>query len=491
MKTIHILHLEDNPEDANLIQTMVKRLDLACHFIWVDTKEKFENSITNPELNIILSDYALPHYNGLAALQYAKEKRPGLPFILLSGTIGEERAIELFKAGAADFITKNNLQRLAPTIKRAVEEVEEKNKRELAEKKLKANEVLFRQFAENIKEVFWRFSPDGNDVIYTSPAYEEIWGLPISGLDENPLAWYESILPEDKLKLNDFFSMAKANIASLEFEFRIQRPDKTIRTILSRASLLKENGQGIVGIIAIAVDITLRAEFRDKLQSSLEEKEAMLKEIYHRVKNNLQVVSSLLYMQAKSIPDPTSRDLFLESSARVKSMALVHEMLYQSGNLACIEMHNYLQNLTKYLVEIYHVNISRIKLFIKSETVSLGIDEAIPCSLIVNELISNAYKHAFPDEKPGQIQVRIERIKKNILLQVSDNGIGFPSQVDFNNTSTLGIQLVHALTKQLGGDIQLDTAHGTTFTLVFPVTQGDVSDEIQGVVNEDGSEVHL
>lgn len=140
MKTIHILHLEDNPDDANLIQILLKHADFTCNIVLVDTKEKFEAEIKNPALTLILSDYTIPNYNGLVALKYRNENRPGIPFILISGTIGEERTIEVFKAGVTDYIKKDNLERVAPAITRALQEVEEKNKLKLAE------EAIFNAF---------------------------------------------------------------------------------------------------------------------------------------------------------------------------------------------------------------------------------------------------------------------------------------------------------------------------------------------------------
>lgn len=339
--------------------------------------------------------------------------------------------------------------------------------RNRAQENLATNELMFRQFAENINEVFWRISPSGKEVYYASPAYEKIWGYPVDDLYKNPLAWYAAILEEDKPKLDGLFTMAEDNIPSLEFEFRILRPDKKIRTILARATLLKEDNV-IVGIIGIALDITIRDVYKHKIQDSLAEKEAMLKEIYHRVKNNLQVVSSLLNMQANTIEHSPSKRAFLESAARIKSMSLIHEMLYQSGNLAEIRIDKYLQKLTAYLADVFHVDINVIKLITEADAISLGIEQAIPCGLIVNELISNAFKHAFPNGREGEVKISLELSNNNIIMRISDNGIGLDEKIDFDNSTTLGIPLIQALTKQLEGSIKLESNNGTVFTLTFP-----------------------
>ena len=475
MKTMHILHFEDNPDDADLMQTMLKRSSLTCNILWVDTKEKFEVAIVNPEIDIILSDYAIPNYNGLAALKISKEKRPDIPFILLSGRIGEEKTIEMFEAGVTDFITKDNLQRLVPSIIRALNEAEEKNKRKLAEETLKERELLFRQFTENIPEVFWRTTPELDKFIYVSPAFEKIWGRKVEELYQNPQAWFEPIVAEDQSKVKEsFLKMANEDMPNIEIEYKIIRSDGQKRTILDRGSLLKENNK-IIGLIGIATDITERAKIKETLRASLAEKEALLKEVYHRVKNNLQVVSSLLNLQAEATQEPAAQEVLIRSSARVKSMALIHEMLYQTENLAHIDMENYIDNLFKYLFEIYNVDSNKIKLSTDIDTISLSIDSAIPCGLIINELISNALKYAFHGNKSGEIKFSFKKYGNNIILIISDDGEGIPSHIDIKNTSSLGMRLIHSLTKQLDGNIVLEKGKGTTFTLTFA---GDKSENL-------------
>lgn len=203
------------------------------------------------------------------------------------------------------------------------------------------------------------------------------------------------------------------------------------------------------------------------LQDSLKEKEALLKEVYHRVKNNLQVVSSLLSLQAEASQEFSVKEVLIQSSTRIKSMALIHEMLYQTKNLANIGMEDYINNLLKYLFEIYAVDSNKIKLTTDIDDVSLSIDTAIPCGLIINELTSNALKHAFPGNKSGEIKFLFKKQENKIILILSDEGVGIPPQIDIKNTSSLGMRLIHSLTKQLGGNIILESGKGTTFTLTF------------------------
>jgi len=203
------------------------------------------------------------------------------------------------------------------------------------------------------------------------------------------------------------------------------------------------------------------------LQDSLKEKEVLLKEIYHRVKNNLQVISSLLNLQVETTSDSSAQLVLLESAARVKTMALIHEMLYQSGNLARVEMADYVKNLFNYLYDIYEIDPQQVKHSLDIDSISLNIDKAIPCGLIINELVSNAFKHAFPNNKAGEIKLTLNKQENNLILAVEDNGVGVPENIDIRNTSSLGMQLIHNLTKQLAGNIVLKREIGAVFTLTF------------------------
>jgi PAS domain S-box-containing protein len=349
----------------------------------------------------------------------------------------------------------------------------EKTKRSEIQQKLTISESLFRQFAENIDEVFWRYDPKAEKIVYVSPAYEKIWKRTVEEIYEYPEAWLESVVPEDRTRVKEVFaSIYKGETSSVSVEYKIMQPNAEIRNILDRATLLKEeSSRELIGVIGIATDITELKKVEYDLSLSLKEKEALLKEIYHRVKNNLQVVSSLLSLQSRSIVDPDAKKMMIESASRVKAMALVHEMFYRSGNLAKIEIEKYVSNLSKNLLEIYHVNPALVKLDVDIDTISLNLEEAIPCGLIINELLSNAFKHAFPAGKSGVVTIAIKKRNKNVILTVSDNGVGLPANMDVGNTATLGMQLIYSLAKQLEGDINLDRTKGTNFTFIFALKE--------------------
>ena len=213
--------------------------------------------------------------------------------------------------------------------------------------------------------------------------------------------------------------------------------------------------------------ITERKQAEDQIKASLKEKEVLLKEIHHRVKNNLQVISSLLSLQSQHITDKESLEMFQESQNRVWSMSLVHEKLYQSKDLSRIDMKEYTKDLTTSLFRSYADSTAAIKLKTKIGDLLLTITTAIPYGLIINELISNALKHGFPDGRQGDITIAMHPVNNKIKLVVSDTGVGFPEGIDFRNTTTLGMQLVTSLVEQLEGTIELDRRDGSTFTICF------------------------
>ena len=213
-------------------------------------------------------------------------------------------------------------------------------------------------------------------------------------------------------------------------------------------------------------DISHRKKVENEIKTSLEEKEVLLKEIHHRVKNNLQIISSLLDLQANYVDDMEAINVLHESQNRVKSMAMIHEMLYQSNNLYSIEFSGYIRNLVQDLLYSYGTN--NIRFAINIEQIFLNIETAIPCGLIISELVSNSLKYAFPDNNVGEIFVNLRSHGEEFELIISDNGIGFPEDLNFKDIqSSLGLQLVNMLINQLDGSIKLDRTQGTMFKIKF------------------------
>ncbi len=220
--------------------------------------------------------------------------------------------------------------------------------------------------------------------------------------------------------------------------------------------------------VAIRTDITANKLAEERIRASLREKEVMLKEIHHRVKNNLQVVSSLLRLQARNLKHPETIAAFEESGTRVQSMALVHEKLYQSSSLSELDFAAYAQSLTDSLLRAFGTDASVIRLHLDMDKVHLDINQAIPCALILNELVSNTLKYAFPDGRAGEIRIRLRAdAERSVCLMVGDNGVGLPADLDPRNARTLGLQLVATLVTQLRASLEIRRTHGTGYALAF------------------------
>jgi two-component sensor histidine kinase len=216
-----------------------------------------------------------------------------------------------------------------------------------------------------------------------------------------------------------------------------------------------------------------RKAAEERIGASLEEKELLLREIHHRVKNNLQVVSSLLSLQSGATRDPATTEILAESQNRVRSMALIHEKLYQSEGLERVDFADYVRSLITGLLWTYRSTAGGVTFTVAADDVSLGIDRAIPCGLIVNELFSNALKHAFPAGRSGAIEVSLRAEHEppgepSIVLTIRDDGVGLPDDLDIRKTGSLGLQLVGTLSRQIGGVFEVGTGPGTTFSIRFP-----------------------
>jgi two-component sensor histidine kinase len=216
-------------------------------------------------------------------------------------------------------------------------------------------------------------------------------------------------------------------------------------------------------------DVTDSRKAEEQIKSSLKEKEVLLKEIHHRVKNNLQIVSSLLNLQGAEIEDPTASQKFRDSQDRVKAMALIHERLYQSSDLAKIDFAGYVRSLTGHLLRSYKVDTNAIRLTLEVESVPMNLDVAIPCGLMINELVSNALKYAFPQRGDNEIKIRFSEGNEGALrLVVRDNGIGFPENLNPEESDSLGLKLVRTLTEQLGGRVQYRNQNGFVCEISIP-----------------------
>ncbi|MCD1295435.1 hypothetical protein CUJ83_10535 [Methanocella sp. CWC-04] len=281
---------------------------------------------------------------------------------------------------------------------------------------------------------------------------------------------FDFIRPVDKIKCNVMMKNLKEDMTPIQsIEEKLERADGS--TIDVEISATPFYYQDIPVIQIIVRDITGRKRAEEHIKRSLTEKEVLLKEIHHRVKNNLQIISSLLNLQSNNIADKSTRDMFIESQNRIKSMALLHERLYQSKDLSKISFREYVISLVSHLFRSYKINSGDISINVDVDDVYLSIDTAIPCGLIINELVSNSLKHAFPDDRKGDVAVKLHFDGEHYRLMVKDNGIGLPKDINIQNSRSLGLQLVYTLTDQLDGKIEFFNGIGTEFRIEFKETK--------------------
>jgi PAS domain S-box-containing protein len=330
-------------------------------------------------------------------------------------------------------------------------------------------EARYRALVEQIPAVTFMASLDGGlNEVYVSPQIEALLGFPQEEWMRNPVLWFRQLHPDDAELWNQEFARGCSTGGPFRAECRFIARDGSVVWVHGEARLIPDEHGRPVLLQGVAFDITESKRAEEIVRASLREKEILLKEIHHRVKNNLQITSSLLRLQAARIPVTEAQQFLRESQDRIRSMALVHEMLYRSEDLARIDFGEYARSLVQQLLRSYGVDVRRVTHAVDIEHVLLGVDEAMPCGLMINELVANSLKHAFPENRSGRVWVRMEADDRVCTLRVGDDGVGFPAETDFRETQTLGLQLVRTLTDQLEGTISLGREEGTEFSISFP-----------------------
>jgi len=460
-KPIKFLLIEDNPGDARLIQELLSEANMESFQVEVAKRlSDGLDALSARRFDVVLLDLSLPDSSGLETLVKVHTKAQKVAIIVLTGLSDEALAVEAVRKGAQDYLVKGQIDEnlLCRAILYAIE-------RKQVEEALKKSEEKYRTILENIEDAYYEVDIAGNFTFFNDSLCK------ISGYTKDELMGMNNrqFMDQKNAKkvyqtFNKVYNTGKPNKG---FDYKFIRKDGNKGHANASISLMKDAEGQRIGFRGIIRDITQRKQAEDQIKASLREKEVLLKEVHHRVKNNLQVISSLLSLQSHHIKDKASLAMFQESQNRVQSMSLIHEKLYQSNNLSRIDMNEYTKDLTTSLFRSYADSASAIKLKTKVADIFLDITTAIPCGLIINELTSNALKHGFPDGRQGEIAIAMHPVNNKIELVVSDTGVGFSEEIDFRNTTTLGMQLVITLVEQLEGTIEFDRRAGSAFTICF------------------------
>jgi len=334
-----------------------------------------------------------------------------------------------------------------------------------AEEEVRSSEARYRAIVESTGDLICRFLPD-TTLTFVNEAYCRYFGRSRQELIGAP--FLDLIPTTDRQNVLDQIDRLVRDKKTHTYEHQVMKPNGDITwQRWSDQPILDEDGN-FLELQSVGRDVTEERIAQQKIQESLQEKEVLLREIHHRVKNNLQIVSSLLKLQAAHLDDSQARATFADSHSRINSMALIHERLYRSGDLARVDFAAYTHDLMIHLFRSYGATRRGIVHQIDIPNLQLRVDNAIPCGLIINELVTNALKHAFPGQQEGQVTIRMACDEEGYRLTVQDDGVGLPPGLDIGQTDSLGLQLVHTLTAQLDGSLTLLAGPGAGFCLTFP-----------------------
>jgi len=337
---------------------------------------------------------------------------------------------------------------------------EDRTKEKQLQEELEEKEKLYRTIFENTGAATTIVDED-TTIILANREFERLSGY--SGDEiEGKKSWTEFVVDEDLERMTEYHKLRRRDpsLAPRRYTFRFQNRQGEVRHMQMIVDMIPGTTKSVTSMM----DITEIKEAEENLRRSLSEKEILLREVHHRVKNNLQIISSLLNLQSLGTEGEEVRDVLMESQGRIKVMAMIHEHLYRSESLASINFRDYVERLVEDIIISHGTGIRKV---IEVDDIKPDIDTAIPLGLIINELVTNSVKYAFPDGT-GTVTVRIRSHDDEVSLVVADDGVGLPEDIEPENTDTLGLSLVSILTAQLDGTLTIRRDHGTEFRISFP-----------------------
>jgi len=478
-----VLLIEDEEAHADLIRHSFSNYPKKFHLSHAATLQEARRQIAQEPFGLIIADLLLPDGKGID-IQPADKDAITIPVIIMTSHGNEELAVEMFKAGAVNYIVKSEaaFRNLPQIAERAIGEWENIRERKAAADALRESELRYRTVIENAVEGIV-VAQEGILQYANAGALEMIQARP-DEISNQPFTNF--IHPDDRALVSDRYQRRiRGENVPQRYDFRILR--KSGQMIWVQISAIQIIWNDRPATLNFLMDITDRKlmeseisslnvvleqrveERTTQLNKILLEKETLLKEIHHRVKNNLQVIASLLNLQSQYVKDEQTLAVIKDSQNRIKAMALIHEKIYQSESLDQIDYGDYLEKITRSLFESYGVSPRKIALKIHAKDVVLHIDKAIPCSLIINELVSNSFKHAFPNDRAGEVRIDVQLEGDTVRLLYSDTGIGLPESVTLDHTGSLGMRLITGLVQQLKGTVEIQRVGGTTFLIAFKV----------------------
>lgn len=446
----HVLLVEDDATTAELMRRTLEGAGYqteVAHNVHEGIAALHRNASSLPQA--LLLDYQLPDGTPWQLADEVQNCAPDLPVVFVTGTSDESVAVEAVRRGFADYVRKRNgfWKELPAVVERATRLREIKGRLDEASQ-------MMRAIVEHSTDLYVVCNANA-ELVYLSPVCKHMLGI-----DEQPqsgASWKSFVADEDHTAL-------ESAIRKLELEpeqqltLRCKRTDGILIWAETRVARLI-TARGIMTLLTLH-DITEQRLHEQQMQASLREKEVLLREIYHRVKNNLQVIQSLLKMQGRAMPKGEPRKALESTAQRVYAMALVHEQLYQMEDLTRLSLSEYLRNLFNGAVASNSMPAHKVRLTLDIEEVPLSLDRAIPFGLLVNELICNSIKHGLRELKQGHIRIGIHRTLDGVRLEVEDDGKGLPEGFKLSESSSMGLKLASSLAHQLGGELEFSSTKG-------------------------------
>lgn len=446
----HILLVEDDTTTAELMRRTLEGAGYQAEIAHNVREGLLALHRDGAELpQALLLDYQLPDGTPWQLADEAQLCAPDLPVVFVTGTSDESVAVEAVRRGFADYVRKRNgfWKELPAVVERATRLREIKGR-------LDETSQMMRAIVEHSTDLYAVCNAAG-ELVYLSPVCHRMLGSDERQHIGN--TWKSIVAEEDHELLREAVARLDQQ-PEQQMTLRCRRADGFLLWTETRLARL-QNSQGAMLLLTLH-DITEQRQHEQQMQASLREKEVLLREIYHRVKNNLQVIQSLLKMQGRAMPKGEPRKALESTAQRVYAMALVHEQLYQMEDLTRLSLSDYLRNLFNGAVASNSLPAHKIRLALDIEEIPLSLDRAIPFGLLVNELICNCIKHGLQNAKQGHIRIGVHRSLEGVRLEIEDDGVGLPAGFKPGESSSMGLKLASSLAHQLGGELIFSSARG-------------------------------
>lgn len=349
-----------------------------------------------------------------------------------------------------------------------VEDITERKERQ---KELESIRKRLEMMAKNIDQAFFLMKADHSEILYFNQATIDLYGISPGELYSDPLAWTKNVVQEDfKDIIEPYLSRVTKNKFKkpVTLEYKIENTGEDIKYLKNRLYPVENNGE-LEHIIGVSEDITEEKQAKKKLENSLREKETLLSEVHHRVKNNLFLIISILDMQQLQSENPELKKALIKSTNRIHSMALIHQKIYGGGSIKELDFAEYIQELVNNLMNSFQLPDQNIEVEYKVDSAPMDLDQIIPCGLVVNELVSNAFQHGFDKKKEGKLWVTYGLDEGEYIIVIENNGRPLPFEFEITEDSSLGLKLVKKLVcNQLGGNIEIKNDQKVVFDISFP-----------------------